>query len=458
MKIAIKRDGSELGNEPYLLSAAKTAEHIKRHRITAVQVAKSCIDVIKRMDGVIKAWAYFNEEKVMVQAEAIDEKIKRGQETGPLCGALVGIKDVFNTIDMPTEMGSPLWKGFMPGNDARSVTYVRWADGVIAGKTVTAEFAVHHPGPTVNPHNIAHAPGTSSSGSAAAVASYMVPLAFGTQTAGSTIRPASYCGVYGFKPSFGLIPRTGILKTLDTLDHVSLFARTLEDIKLLFDVLRIRGANYPFVRKFMDEPLRNAKTPKGQWKIAFVKTSTWGDAEGYARDSLLGYIGKIAKDKNVIIEEVNLPKEFDSSHDLHELIYSKAISYYFKEEYVAAPEKLSRILREMIESGQKINTVEYVAGLEKQNSLIALLGTFFNSYDIVITLSAAGEAPRGLYTKDKRDSCLIWTLCHVPAINLPLFRGPNGLPFGAQLVSKRYGDYGLLDFVRYLESKKLIGD
>ena len=243
-----------MSNEPWSLSAGEGTRRIRSRELSAVEWARSCAERVEELESGVGAWAYFDREKVLAQARCLDKKIAHGQTLGELCGVPIGIKDTFNTQDMPTSMGSPIWEGFRPGNDARVVFYLRQADGVIAGKTVTAEFAVHAPGKTVNPHAPGYSPGTSSSGSAAAVAAHMVPLALGTQSAGSIIRPASYCGVYGFKPSFGLVPRTGILKTTDTLDTVGVFARVPEDLNLLFEVIRVHGENFPVSHALLMDP------------------------------------------------------------------------------------------------------------------------------------------------------------------------------------------------------------
>lgn len=445
-------------NNLNLLSATESIKEIKEGNITVTELIQSHINRIKEIESQIKAWVYFNEEKVLSQTVAIDEKIKKGKKVGPLYGVPVGIKDIFNTVDMPTCIGSPIWEGFTPGNDARVVTYIRWADGIIPGKTVTAEFAVHYPGPTVNPHNFEYSPGTSSSGSAAAVASFMVPLALGTQTAGSTIRPASYCGIYGFKPSFGLIPRTGILKTLDTLDHVALFARTIGDISLLFEVLRVRGSNYPYICKLLDGPSKAKDRDTNLWKVAFIKGPGWEHAEKYAKEAILKYVAKLSNLKQVAVEEKDLPENFNKAHDTHELVYTKALSYYFREEYENHVDKISEMFRDMVEKGRKISIQKYYHGLEKQNEYIHMLDEFLSKYDIIINLSTGKEAPKGIYGRDIKDNCLIWTLCHVPSMNLPVFRSPNGLPFGAQIVSRRYRDYDLLDFSTYLEREGLLKD
>ncbi|MEK6857253.1 MAG: amidase, partial [Nanoarchaeota archaeon] len=228
----------------YLLSATESIKLIKLGRISSKELVESCATQIEKNDKKIHALVMYNKNNAIQTAEYIDNKIKEGSNVGMLCGIPVAIKDIFNTLDFPTQHGSSIRKGYTPGNDARVVFRLKQENGIIIGKTVTAEFGVHYPGPTVNPHDFKHSPGTSSSGSAAAVASFMVPLALGSQTAGSTLRPASYCGIYGFKPSFGLIPRTGMLKTTDTLDNVGLMARTIDDLELLFDVVRVSGIDH----------------------------------------------------------------------------------------------------------------------------------------------------------------------------------------------------------------------
>ncbi len=223
----------------------------RNNEFDIIEWNKSFISVIKRKDKLIKSWAYFDEELWLKNLNFVLEKHPRQHDK--LLGIPVGIKDIFNTIDMPTCMGSPLWKGFTPGNDARVVHNIKFQGGIIAGKTVTAEFAVHSPNETRNPRDVNYSPGTSSSGSAASVASGMIPLAIGTQTAGSIIRPASYCGIYGFKPSFGTLPRTGMLKTTDSLDCVGLFATNIDDCKLLFEVMRVKGLDYPYVHQYLEK-------------------------------------------------------------------------------------------------------------------------------------------------------------------------------------------------------------
>jgi len=402
---------------------------------------------------------YFNKEIVYKQLKEIDERYGAKPKEGLLYGIPVGVKDIFNTKDMPTEMGSPIWKGFTPGNDARVVHEVKFEGGIVMGKTVTAEFAVHHPGPTSNPYSVDYSPGTSSSGSAAAVASGMAPLAIGTQTAGSIMRPASYCGVFGYKPSFGLLPRTGILKTVDPLDHVGFFSRSVEDLKLMLDATRVKGKNYPYVHKYLEDDKRQKKEDRRPWKIAFIKTYLWNEIEEYTKEAVTGFAEELKKTDGIELEDFELPSELNETHDIHAIIYNKALSYYFKDEYERYPDKISEVFCKMVEDGKKISLENYMKNIEKQSELTSKLDDFLSNFDAIITFSTAGEAPRKeSHWDEKRDTSLIWTTYRAPSVTVPLFKGPNGLPFGMQVVARRYNDYRLLSFLKFLQDKGKISD
>ena len=434
----------------HLLSATEAVSKIKAKKISSRELVNDCFDQIRKMDPEIHAWVHLNKPHALNQAVAIDKKLSAGLSVGLLAGIPVGVKDIFNTIDFPTEMGSPIWKDFTPGNDARVVSYMRWEDAVIPGKTVTAEFAVHTPGPTHNPHRHGYMTGTSSSGSAAAVASYMVPLALGTQTAGSTIRPASYCGVYSMKPSFGLLPRTGMLKTTDSLDTIGLFSRSVEDLQLLLDVLRVKGQNFPYIHQAVDNRQAEIRN-KRKWKIGIVASSlwVWDKAEDYARDALKRFASTLSRLKDVEIEEVQLPQEFNGAHQIHGTIYDKTLSYYFKDEFKKRT-LISPVMYEIIGRGQRIGLDEYQRALDQQSHLSKTFARLMGKYDILLTLSTGGEAFAGLDSVDRPDSCLIWTLCGAPVVNIPVFTGPIGLPFGAQVIGRRFDDYQVLQFVSFL--------
>jgi Asp-tRNA(Asn)/Glu-tRNA(Gln) amidotransferase A subunit family amidase len=438
----------------HTLSATAIARGLRTGQFTARELTQACFAQIERLDSILKAWVHLDLEKALLQADAADARLRAGQAPA-LTGVPVGIKDIFNTVDMPTQMGSPIWAGFTPGNDARVVHYLRLAGAVFPGKTVTAEFAVHAPGPTANPHNPLHMPGTSSSGSAAATAAFMVPAALGTQTAGSIIRPASYCGVYGFKPSFGLIPRTGMLKTTDTLDTIGVFARAIDDLAVLFDAIRVKGRDHPLSEAALNDHARQTKVGR-PWRVALVRGPKWSSAEEHAQVALLDFARRLEADPDIVVETITEPPIFERAHEVHAAIYDRALAYYFKEEFLRHT-LVSPVMYASIDRGNALTLADYLAALEEQKSISRTMEEFFLSgYDIVLNLSTGGEALKGLDSTDRLDNCLIWTLCGLPAINLPVFSGPQGLPFGAQIVGRRYNDYMLLDFARHLESRGVV--
>lgn len=438
------------------LSASEAAASIQRKEFSCEDLMKETFSQIERLDDKVHAWVYLDKDLVLENSRVVDKKIAAGTRVGHLAGVPVGVKDVFNTKYMPTQMGSPIWKGFTPGNDARVVHYLQMADAVVAGKTVTAEFAVHAPGPTANPHNIEYMPGTSSSGSAAAVASYMVPLSLGTQTAGSILRPASYCGVYGFKPSFGLLPRTAVLKTTDTLDTIGGFARTVEDISVLFETIRVKGRDYPISEKALNDEKRQTKGKGDKWRVALVTGPKWDFAEGYAQKAIREFAEKLAKVQDVEVTEFALPAVFGTAHDVHSTIYDRTLAHYFKSEFEMHT-LVSGVMYDIINRGNKLTPADYRVALDKQVTICRNLDQLFvDKFDIILNLTTGGEALKGLDSVDRPDNCLIWTLCHVPALNLPVFTGPNQLPFGAQIVARRHNDRLLLNFARHLEVNKVL--
>ena len=438
-------------------SASDVIHHLQRGDFTVPELVDACFDQIERLNSELQAWVHLDREAAAQHAERLQQQFDEGRPLGKLFGVPVGVKDVFNTSDMPTQMGSPIWNGFTPGNDARVVHSLRMSDAIIPGKTVTAEFAVHTPGPTRNPHHPEYMPGTSSSGSAAAVASHMVPLAIGTQTAGSIIRPASYCGVYGFKPSFGLLPRTGMLKTTDTLDTVGVFARTVADLRLIFDTLRVSGLDYPLSNAALNDPQRQERKGK-TWRIGIVKGPKWNEAEVYAQRALLEFAAAVGKISDVRIEELSLPADFDEAHQIHGIIYDRTLAYYFKEEFKQHT-LVSPLMYEIINRGNQITLDEYKLALERQTRLTGQLDELLETdYDVVLNLSTVGEPLKGLSSVDRPDNCLIWTMCGVPAISIPAFKGPNDLPYGVQALARRYSDYLLLNFVTLLRDNGLAPD
>ena len=442
-------------NQLYRLSATQVIFLIQSGKIKIRQLIESIIKRVEDINSKTDALVHLNSRQSLEKADELDKRIKNGENVGPLYGVPIGIKDIFNTQDFPTEMGSPIWKGFTPGNDARVIYYLRMANAIIIGKTETAEFAVHTLGNSKNPYDRTRSPGTSSSGSAIAVATNMVPLALGTQTAGSIIRPASFCGIFGFKPSFGLIPRTGMLKTTDSLDQVGYFARTVEDLQLLFDIIRVKGRDYPLSEAALNDEKRQTVTDR-PWKIRFVKSPVWEQAEPYAKKAIIEFLDKISKENEFQVEEFSLPQEFNEAHKMHQIIYAKSLSYYFKQE-LEKRSLVSNIFYEFASQAKDITTSQFDQAVDYQSKISKMLDKSFEEFDMIISLSTAGHAPLR-NEKEKDDPSLIWTMCGNPTISMPVIRTEKGLPMGIQVIARRYNDKLLLRFASYLRRKGLIFD
>jgi Asp-tRNA(Asn)/Glu-tRNA(Gln) amidotransferase A subunit family amidase len=430
------------------LSATETAGQIREGRLTAVELTRACLERIEAREAEVRAWAFLDPEHALKQARALDEHRKRGRLLGPLHGVPVGVKDIVDTADMPTENGTVLHAGRRPRADATLVSLLRAAGAVILGKTVTTELAVYTPGKTRNPHHLERTPGGSSSGSAAAVADGMVPLAIGTQTNGSVIRPASFCGVYGYKPSHGLIPRTGVLTQSPPLDTIGVMAADLEGLALLAEPLMAFDAkdpaSRPRARPSLLELLR--EEPPVPPRLAFVRSPVWDQAD---EDTRAGF-AELVEALGERIEEVPLSASFDDVIERHRTIMEADLARSFAREYERGRDRLSARLREMIERGQEIRAVDYNRAVERISGLNAALAELFASYDAILTPAVTGEAPKGLESTGNPVFCTTWTLCGVPAVTLPLLRGASGLPIGVQLVGEKGDDARLLRTARWL--------
>ncbi|MBI4184075.1 MAG: amidase [Proteobacteria bacterium] len=430
------------------LSAVEAAEEVRSGRSSAEELARACLDRIAEAEERVQAWAFLDPEHALAQARAADEARRRGEALGPLHGVPVGVKDVFDTEDMPTEDGTVLHAGRRPLRDSTVVRLLRAAGAVILGKTVTTELAVYAPGKTRNPHDPGRTPGGSSSGSAAAVAAGMVPLAVGSQTNGSVIRPASFCGVVGFKPSHGLISRAGALKQSRPLDHVGIFARTVADAALIAEVLAVHDPEDPDTRPRARPGLRRvaAEEPPLPPRLAFVKGPVWDQAEPDARAAfaeLAGFLGGHAA-------EVELPAVFAEAIGQHRIIMESDLAVSFAPEYERGRDRLSARLRGMIEDGRRHLAGDYIRAVARIPIFNRLLDEVFAEYDAILTPATAGEAPKGLESTGSPVFCTIWTLCGTPAVSVPVLQGGSGMPIGAQLVGARGNDARLLRTARWL--------
>ncbi|MBP2689540.1 MAG: amidase, partial [Deltaproteobacteria bacterium] len=416
-----KDPAKEIGEKPAggnlaRMTATEAAEAIRAGRITSEALVRACLDRIAALEDRIGAWAFLDPGHALEQARAADRARREGKVLGALHGVPVGIKDIFDTKDMPTENGTVLHAGRRPAEDAAAVSLLREAGAVLLGKTVTTELAVYSPGKTRNPHDPERTPGGSSSGSAAAVAAFMAPLAIGTQSNGSVIRPASYC--------HGLISRHRVLRQSPPLDQVGVFARTVEDAALVAE--RIMGFDdrdpdmRPGARPALVGTL--AEEPPVPPRLAFVKTPVWDQADKDTQEAFAALVARLGE--NVV--EIDLPEMFRDTVALHRTIMEADLAGSFEREYAQGKERLSPILREMIERGQKVPAVEYDRALRRVPVLNRALGKVFERHEAILTPATTGEAPVGLESTGSPIFCTIWTLCGMPAITLPVLAGAHG--------------------------------
>jgi len=436
----------------HLLSASEAARLIRDGIISSEQLVESCLARIREVDPQVQAWAFFDADYALAQARSRDELRLSGRAIGPLHGVPIGLKDIFDTTDMPTECGSVLYTGRTPSRDATVTAMLRAAGAVIMGKTVTTEFAYFSPGKTRNPHNPEHTPGGSSSGSAAAVAASMVPLALGSQTNGSTIRPAAYCGVIGFKPTHGLISRHGALALSRTLDHVGLFANSLDDIAILAEQIAGYDENDPDTRPRAHLPFAEitAEEPPLPPMFAFIKTPHWQCADKETREGFAEIIEHLGSQ----VEEVELFPSAGDAWQWHQSIMSAEMAYNLEREWRIGGARLSEQLRAQIEGGREVRAAEYLDALGRIKLVNDSFTELFEQrYDAILTPAAPSVAPKGLASTGDPSFCTLWTFCGMPALSLPLLQSSSGMPLGVQLVGPRYGDARLLRTARWLAAK-----
>ncbi len=409
------------------LSATEITGAIAAGKTTCEAVVRDCVARIAARDGAVKAWVNFDPDLALDQARALD----RGPRRGPLHGIPVGLKDTIDTFDMPTEMGSPIYRGNRPRSDASCVALLRRAGAIILGKTATCEFAGSAPPQTTNPHNAAHTPGGSSSGSAAAVADFMVPAALGTQTGGSVLRPSSFCGVFGYKPTYNTINEAGVWPAAASIDTIGWLTRSIDDFALLTAVLR------------MEEPKRLSAMSAAP-RIGLWRTDLWDTAQPETKAAVADAAAKLGK-HGATVRDVDMPDAFNGLH----VIARSTIGFYERAACMAyfwdhRREELSPQMRRYIENGHKIPRNDYVAGLRRLDECRARLAAIFDSFDVLLVPCVPGEAPKGLDATGDPSMQAIWTALHTPTVTLPTHRGPNNLPVGIQLVAQRYDDDRLL--------------
>jgi Asp-tRNA(Asn)/Glu-tRNA(Gln) amidotransferase A subunit family amidase len=433
------------------LTALEVHEHLLSGQETVLEFTAKLGRFVDGADKAIHAFAHRDDRVVALQADNLQRDRSAGHLPGPLFGVPVGVKDIIDTMDFPTEYGSPIHAGRYSVGDATVVSRLRAAGAVIFGKTVTTEFATTQPGPTCNPHNLAHTPGGSSSGSAAAVAAGMVPVALGTQTNGSLIRPASFCGVYAFKPSRGLLPRTGVLDQSPSLDEIGVFARNLEDIAKVTEIMSgddgyDSASARQSPRRLYEVAVSQPPLPP---KFCFVKTPWWDDVEPEAREAYEAFVAHMGDD----VEVVQLPDIVKQVAPWLVTVNEIELGVCLQKEWLHHREQLSEPLRLRVEKSMAMPGTDYLIAKDRMFHVMNAFDEYFATYDAILCPAALGTAPQGLTSTGNPIMQTVWSFAGLPSVNLPLLTLSNGLPLGVQAVGSYQNDARLLRSSRWLVSE-----
>jgi len=433
--------------DPAALTATEAAGAIRAGRLSSVELVGACLERIADREAEVQAWEHLDPDLALAMARQADAALARGDDVGALHGVPVGIKDVFDTADYPTENGSPFFAGRRPERDAACVAALRAAGAIVMGKTVTTELALLTPARTRNPVDPAHTPGGSSAGSAAAVAAGMVPLSVGSQTAGSIIRPASFCGVHGFKPTFGLVPRSGVLMQSHTLDTVGVYGRSTEDLALITDCMAAYDADDSVsFRRARPGLLATTRTePPVPPQLAFVRTPAWRDADPEMRDALEDLVRRLG-DRAV---EIDLPL-LDDIVEWQRIVQLAENTHYYGPLLDAAPHLISPGLTQRIAEGRAVDAQRYLRAITGREPAYRAVSVGLKTFTAILAPAALGPAPEGLNATGSPIMNGLWTYLGMPTVSLPLLT-VRGLPVGVQLVGLRRDDARLLRTARWLE-------
>ena len=435
----------------FTLKAEELALKIKEAQLTSVEICEKYIERINKFEKDVKAWAHFDKKLLLEKAAEADEYRRSGKPLGPLHGVPVAVKDIVGTLDMPTECGTVIRKGKSYSQNAEIVDLLLAAGAIVMGKTATAELAYLGPPKTTNPHDHSRTPGGSSSGSAAAVASFMAPLSIGSQTGGSIIRPASYCGVVGYKPTYGLISRNGVLKTSEKLDHMGVFGRSVEDVALLSKVL-IKKDNFDPATVYYSAENMLVETKKGplfEPKFIFYKTDYWKNIEKKSREAFEYFIKSFKKN----IEVFDNPSYFKDIHKYHQIMYETDLANNFGLYYKKYKKKLSKPMQDAIVKGNKHSAKEYAEALDFMKRSYESYEEVFEDYHGVLSPASPGVAPKSLKTTGSAEFNKVWSYLGTPCISLPLLQGDANMPLGVQLTGAKYDDHRFLGIANWLEKE-----
>lgn len=437
----------EVPESPARLTATEASFALANGQLTSEALVSACLRRVAERDAAVEAFAYLDAAKVISDARESDFARQRGDNLGPLAGIPVAIKDIIDTADYPTENGTPVFAGRQPDADASVVSQLKAAGAIIFGKTVTTELAFFGPGKTKNPHDPSRTPGGSSSGSAAAVADFQVPLALGTQTAGSLIRPASYCGAIGFKPTFGAVSRTGVLAQSEPLDTVGGYARSVDDIALMMHAISNFDAADADMKQGTTFPNPPLHAPARAPRFAFVKSPAWPNADA-ATQRAYEYFASIFGSQAEVFE-TPLPPDFDGSLRLQQIVQFSDIAKNYGPIADANPDRVSGKLKEIIAEGRTFSNADYRAARADRDPLYESLQPLLSHYDAIITPAAPGVALQGLSATGSPMFNALWTYLGMPCISLPLLN-IDGLPLGLQIVAARDSDGRLLEIAKWV--------
>ena len=437
--------------EIFSLSLEDLAKKIKDAQISSVEVCETYIERISKFEKDIKAWAHFDKKVLLEKAAEADDHRRSGKPVGLLHGVPIAVKDIVGTVDMPTECGTVIRKGKSYSQNAEIIDLLHSAGAIVMGKTATSELAYLGPPATTNPHDKTRTPGGSSSGSAASVASFMAPASIGSQTGGSIIRPASYCGVVGYKPSYGLISRNGVLRTSYSLDHIGMFGRSVEDVAMLAKVL-IKKDKYDTATIHYSTENILSETKKGPLfdpKFIFYKTDHWKIIDKKSRESFEYFIKSFKKN----IEIFDTPSYFKDIHKYHKIIHETDLANNFSVYFKKYKKKLSKFMQDAINNGNKYSAKEYAEAIDFIKRSYESYQEVFEDYHGVLTPSSPGVAPKGLKSTGTAEFNKVWSYLGTPCISLPLLEGENNLPLGVQLVGNKYDDHRFLGVAKWLEGE-----
>ncbi len=438
-------------NEILNVSVEELVNQVAKSQITSVDICKAFSERIEKFDKYVKAWAHFDKKLLLEKAKEADDYRKLGKPIGLLHGIPVAVKDIVGTIDMPTECGTPIRKGKSYSQNAEIIDLLHSSGAIVMGKSETTELAFLNPSKTKNPHDYSRTPGGSSSGSAAAVASYMAPLSIGSQTGGSVIRPASYCGVVGYKPTYGLISRNGVLKTSEKLDHIGVFGKSVKDVALLAKVLIKKDSYDRATIYFSSENFLTSinKGPLYKPKFIFYKTEFWKNIDKKSKESFEYFIKSFKKN----IEVFDTPSYFKDIQKYHQIIHETDLANNFSEYFKRYKNKLSKIMQKAISNGQKHSAKDYAEAIDFMSRSYESYKEVFEDYHGVISPSSSGVAPKGLKSTGGAEFNKVWSYMGTPSISLPLLQGENNLPLGVQVIGQKYDDERFLTISAWLENE-----